>query len=818
MRQKALLRGLVYAMSMAALSGCNDDFTPGDNGVGSIAPDVAVCTDVVSARNSRAAEYADVTVSDLSLRLTKADGTYTKNWESVDDFPADGKFKIGDYTLEAFYGSAAVEGFEAPYFYGSTSLTVEEGKTTPVSLSAGLANSMVSIIYTDAFKSYMSSWSSEIHTAAGSYIDYSMTETRPAYIAPGATNILVSITKPNGLTAKLQAASFQAKAKYHYTVTIDLNEGAGSGDAAVTVTFDELLADAPPVVIDISDEVINAPAPTMTPVGFSSGDNIEFYEGYAPDGDAKVNIIAKGSLASVMMTTTSQCLTQRGWPASVDLLNLTEAQKLTLSDLGFKSMGLWSNPDKMAVIDLHDVLANLTQISGDNTSTFTFAVTDRYSKTAEPVTLSATVKEVSLTLSNPSALKYYDTSLTVDVAYNGADISKDVKIMYFNERGTWSQFTAVSYAAKSGVDNTYTATIFVPSGTDDITIKAQAISIETPNLVINRAVPDIAISLSENNVFATHATVSIVTASRGVSSAKLFLSDNGGVTYTRIWGTDSQVYNITGLKPSTTYYLRAEDDDCRTKPVAFTTEANPQLPHSSMRDWYQTSSGSHWELVFCGTEEQTVWGTNNIMTTSQGSDYAYCRISGTISTDDGYVGTGALLRTVGWGSGNTATGSVGSGVCKYIDAGLLHLGASRSVRPDGYKNSTWGTIGTADLNCGIPFTSRPSALEFYYKYSPKNSADKGYAEITVFDASGNIVATANTSLAATSSYTKASVALSYASGAAKAAKIYVKFLSTNDETYLKKNSSNITPPPFANLSRGTWMGAQLYIDEIALTY
>jgi hypothetical protein len=46
----------------------------------------------------------------------------------------------------------------------------------------------------------------------------------------------------------------------------------------------------------------------------------------------------------------------------------------------------------------------------------------------------------------------------------------------------------------------------------------------------------------------------------------------------------------------------------------------------------------------------------------------------------------------------------------------------------------------------------------------------------------------------------------------------VKFLSTYSEDYLTKTSANLTAPSFGNLSTGTYMGSQLYLDDLSLNY
>ena len=52
----------------------------------------------------------------------------------------------------------------------------------------------------------------------------------------------------------------------------------------------------------------------------------------------------------------------------------------------------------------------------------------------------------------------------------------------------------------------------------------------------------------------------------------------------------------------------------------------------------------------------------------------------------------------------------------------------------------------------------------------------------------------------------------------KAAKIYVRFLSTCVPDAFTKSDDWFSAPPFANLSDGKYLGSQLLIDDIVLTY
>lgn len=153
----------------------------------------------------------------------------------------------------------------------------------------------------------------------------------------------------------------------------------------------------------------------------------------------------------------------------------------------------------------------------------------------------------------------------------------------------------------------------------------------------------------------------------------------------------------------------------------------------------------------------------------------------------------------------------------FADAGLLHLGASRTTRPASATGHN-GTLDTSDLDCGLSFDSRPSSIGFWYKYTPKNSSDQGLFEFWVKDAAGNNIASGTRSLAAASAWTQVTIPITYPWNTAKGAKIYVKFLSTNNSDFLTQSNANFSGPGFANLSNGRYLGSQLYVDDITLTY
>lgn len=271
---------------------------------------------------------------------------------------------------------------------------------------------------------------------------------------------------------------------------------------------------------------------------------------------------------------------------------------------------------------------------------------------------------------------------------------------------------------------------------------------------------------------------------------------------------------LTGLEAETQYRVRAKYGNHVSEEMTFTTEvANMNIPNRGFESWYSEDGkvwnsfgkkGPYWYYWYpwdkqdAGTQG---WNTINLKTTNADWKYQYNSISGTMRTTDKYNGDyAALIRTVGWGSSNTATGNANAA---YVDPGYLYLGSfdSESKSP----------------NYGYEFTSRPKGFGFYYKYETKN--DQLLAEIVVQNRkNGDIQELGRGTFRNASnvnSYTYQEVLIDYNKDLSlKATHIYIVFKS-GDKT---SNDTLIEVPPFANLSDGKFVGSQLYVDDIELIY
>lgn len=789
--KKTILLGITAAGAVMLLASCSDDWGMKGEGRGSIAPLVGVDTQVITSQKSSdsqtaAASRADedaVTAADLSIRLTKSDGSWSNTWEKLTDFDATQQFAVGDYLIEAFYGDENEEGFEKPSYEGSQMVAVADQRTTEVALTAGLSKCMISIDYTDTFKNYMSSWSASVK-GAGPAIEYTADETRPLYLVPGEASITINVVKPNGLSGTFDLAKVSTKARYSYHVTVDVNEG-NAGDATLTVSFDENLAHED-VLIDISDEIMNMPPPTVDAVGFEAGVPVTVLSGIDSDlENLSMNILALGGLKEINLTTKSEYLLSQGWPETVELIGATPEMQSRLTELGLQTLGIWKNPAEMGVLEFIGVANKIKTIAGDNSSTFTITVTDKQSHVSQPFTLEVQAESVTLNTALKDELYSPGQDSQIQVAFSGNlnTLKKALRLQFVhNDSGIWRDITVKDIVEASATDAARTET--TPQLLYDVTFVAPAEMNSELNVraiagdVVTSAITlqPLIVTVDANDIFAKSATASVST------TATLFIRAKGDTDFSEV-ATATGSHRITGLVSATEYEIKAKSANTETAPISFTTESEAQLPYGNMDEGWSSSKKSYGAYSADYWTAPSPWATNNDQTTGSANGLARnTAISAVLKSDDGHEGNAALIRTVGYG-----------------------LKSAISYSAKSFAR------GVMSLNTNL--TSRPSGLSFYAKYTPYESSEYGILNVIVKDGSGNVITSGTENITSASEYGIHTINLdNYASGCSKASSVEIYIYSTNIE------SPNTTYCSNPQLNKGQAIGSQLYIDDITLTY
>lgn len=169
---------------------------------------------------------------------------------STDNYADDEKFQskialaAGEYTIVAhsanWDGSEAA--FDAPYYYGSTTVVIAPKTNQTKNIVCTLANVKISVNYdqsiTDNFKSGKTTIASELQGVSA--LDFVMNETsKSGYIPVSSFKATLSLTNQNDVTNTLETSIDNVKARDHYIFNFKLAEDKGEGSAGIEVTVDE---------------------------------------------------------------------------------------------------------------------------------------------------------------------------------------------------------------------------------------------------------------------------------------------------------------------------------------------------------------------------------------------------------------------------------------------------------------------------------------------------------------------------------------------------------------------------------------------------
>lgn len=270
------------------------------------------------------------------------------------------------------------------------------------------------------------------------------------------------------------------------------------------------------------------------------------------------------------------------------------------------------------------------------------------------------------------------------------------------------------------------------------------------------------------------------------------------------------VQELAGLEPATEYTFRLLYDglytlDSRT----VTTETAAQVGNAGFEQWTVTP-----------------WHTTSLYEPFPDADSQWWDVNSKVSMPDNSYSSYACFKcmpTVTYSSNTVHSGSAAAQIT------TINVG---SINSTWWTNGTWYVgelfIGDADSNGskvrdGHSFSSRPSALTFWYHYTtPVSDAERFGVEVSVRDAGGAVIAGASFSEGQmTSGWTKMTLPLNYSVSNVKAASISISFRSSSNDNHSCNAGGNwieIAGETGSGDSMRVKLSATLFVDDVELVY
>ena len=826
----------------------------------------------VSTKASDLADFKDV--NSYAVTIAQDSGVVAE-YSRFDKMPAELELGAGAYTIQVSKGTETAAAFDAPYFSGKKEFTIVKDMTTPVEVTAAMANSRVTIDYSDDFLQTYKDYTLSLKTNKMELpLVYEKGESRPMYFLSDASGtkleIAMELVNIYGKTVNYMATT-TIKPKQWAKLTVRTDE-KGLNGIAIDVTLNDETKETIYVNIGIPDfmEKLKG-APYIACDLFKWEDtNVSMEEPteYAKDTKAaKVVITSGGKINQVLLTIKDGSSTLIN---QYDLANLTEDQIKDLADnYGF------SAPEKMkgemqAEFDLKSVIASLLGKSEDSYYELSLTVVDalptpnRTSKSVRITVPAAAKPKVSWGMF-PNNKTFEQGTLEIKLIAPLSDVPVDIEALAgikdvaisivgigVEEQDVFTldipgiaiaESSASRVKMKYSVDDWFNKLSCGDNGTAKtymvkykITDKLDRVVEDSRSFTVTPPVFEWAMAENAGDIFAKYAYLRV----KAKDADKVTFYENGNqLTNLLPLGRDGN--GIVSFvwkhgRPGEQISVTVKYDNKRElEPLNFKTEDAIQIPNGGFEEWSigpdgLEGHGDYESKGFLSSDYQYThkpyrswerwypfisadlghWDTLNEYTTSLGEESEtfskvgtgnkrwtrYVANSGTIRSEDHNSGNySALVRTVGWGDGNTGGGD--ASVVNVITPGELYLG----TYADG-------------ANYGISFKSRPIGVKFKYKYKAKN-ADKFIAEIVV-KSENEIIAQAaldDSKKNKDTNWNEVVISIpNYINK--KATSMYVRFVSGVSTS----RNDIMLFAPLANLTTGENVGSQLYIDDVELIY
>ncbi|MBR5210954.1 MAG: DUF4493 domain-containing protein [Bacteroidales bacterium] len=685
---KNILRELMLILTLASLAACNEVVTVGD-GYGRIGLNLGWDTSLATKADGDAVEVGDdtqVTVSVCDMDGNPVAGPTTYVYSALKE--AEFEVPVGRYTVKASTGSNHQAAWDSPFYYGEDEVTVYAERDNQAEVICTLANVKVTVSFDERFAQYCTSYSVTVDNGAGEGLTFGSRngklDAEGYFAVTGTLNWNLVLINNDGKSYVASGTIDGVEAQQHYPLSFSLSEIVEdeTGASVFKVTVDDSINEKEfDAVLDFSESGDYE----VTVSGF------EYVAGgiAVPMGDQNVKTITTSMTNGI--SAAFVCVNGVWY----ELSNADQGTIDRLSALGIDAASVAYGASSFTV-DVTDYLASIGDfgfypvivsaydVKGLKAETrFDFEIisnVDASAVSAEPSAYSAviTAKWYANEIPDGLGLEYKPVSSADWTSVDASAISYDAAQKKFSAEITGlaagTQYSFRPYSAKDR-DNIKTME-FYTNFTAPVSAKPWAkFAVVTGKWLTDTEPEGLTFKYRE------YGTTGWIEADPATVRLSVDITDK---TFTG---------DITGLNPKSTYEFRAVsklDADTNLQMGEFTTAGMSTLYNLNFDDWCEVSS---------------VW-------------YPYSSDAADPTWDTANGGVKLLKETLTTPeydfkvdkSGNKASARLESKALTMFAAGNIYTGKF-------IKAKVIGGVG-AELDWGVPFTSKPVALRGYYSYSP----------------------------------------------------------------------------------------------------
>ncbi|MBQ1968646.1 MAG: DUF4493 domain-containing protein [Flavobacteriales bacterium] len=202
---------------------------------------------------------ASTDLSKFYVEVESTDGTWYKKWNSYTEMPEVVTLPADEYVITAANGTLQKAQWEAPFYLGERSFSVDIQELASVSLTARLANVKVTIAFSDEFLSLLDDVKAIVSNDVDGVLEFSASETRAGYFAvPANKTLTVTVTakrKSTGVAVQETLLITDVETRQWHKINVGV---ATSGSASFDLIIDdEMIEKEDEIIIPDADDIID---------------------------------------------------------------------------------------------------------------------------------------------------------------------------------------------------------------------------------------------------------------------------------------------------------------------------------------------------------------------------------------------------------------------------------------------------------------------------------------------------------------------------------------------------------------------------------
>ena len=226
----------------------------GDQGINGPAGHISIDLKVEMMVSQSSARVSEVLTDDFIVEIRTADGALYRVYDRLADVPAAIPLEPGNYFVAVHSPNANSVAFENPFYAGESDIfSLNAGEEKSISITAALANCMVTVVYQPSITENYFAYSTTVSNSSGSLI-FGMSESRAGYFPPDPLEIVATLTYQDSdgseVTKTLRGSIPAPAPQTHYQISLEAGSIQGTGSLSVFV--DETLITE---IVQISEEI-----------------------------------------------------------------------------------------------------------------------------------------------------------------------------------------------------------------------------------------------------------------------------------------------------------------------------------------------------------------------------------------------------------------------------------------------------------------------------------------------------------------------------------------------------------------------------------